>query len=394
VKICLLTARVPPLRCGVGDYTIQLGNKLASRGDEVVLLTTQDQAGVVPTADFEVRNTLPAWGARGMSALWREIHSIRPDVILVQWVPFLYSRTGTNLSFPLTVAGLAAKGFRVQLMVHEPWVSFIWWSYFLTGPVQRLALGILVSASRQVGVSITPWRDLLRARMPWKKHDIHYVPIGSNIPVVRHPSPQALRRQLGIPADGLVIGVFSLYGAAKAFSSIESAWRDLSARRDDCYLVLVGASAEEAASVLPQAARHPRCRVTGYLAAEDVSGWMQTIDLLLAPFSDGMSSRRTSVMAALAHGVPVVTTRGRLTDAAEFDRSPLILSDLSDEAFSRAVSDLCDDAAQRSRMAAAAPAFYEQHFGWGMIAERLIPGDDRRSALAARGASAALHRGR
>src|SRR5205807_1928318 len=100
------------------------------------------------------------------------------------------------------------------------------------------------------------------------------------------------------------IGVFSLSGSGKALTLIESAWRDAAARVGDrCYLVLIGASVKEAAAVLPQAARHPRCRATGRLSAEDVSGWMQTVDLLLAPFSDGMSSRRTSVMAALEHGV-------------------------------------------------------------------------------------------
>jgi hypothetical protein len=35
VRICLITPRLPPIRCGVGDYSVQLGNALTARGDEV-----------------------------------------------------------------------------------------------------------------------------------------------------------------------------------------------------------------------------------------------------------------------------------------------------------------------------------------------------------------------
>jgi hypothetical protein len=200
-------------------------------------------------------------------------------------------------------------------MVHEPWVRFIWWSHFLTGPVQRLALGILATASRKVSVSITPWRDLLRSRLPWKRrHRLRARrlehPLGAG--ALAH----AFRAKAGIPDDGVVLAMFSLHGAAKAFSYVESAWRTVTSRADGhrFHLVLVGASAEEAARLLPEAAAHPRCLVTGPLPAADVSAWLQSIDVLLAPFSDGMTTRRTTVMAAMAHGVPVVTTRGRLTD--------------------------------------------------------------------------------
>ena len=48
-----------------------------------------------------------------------------------------------------------------------------------------------------------------------------------------------------------------------------------------------------------------------------MSQWLCAVDVLLAPFEDGVSSRRTSVIAALAHGVPghivfPVTTGGSL----------------------------------------------------------------------------------
>src|SRR5581483_11852158 len=145
------------------------------------------------------------------------------NVVMVQWVPFLYSRTGTNLAFPMTIALLALSGVRVRVMVHEPWVRFIWWSYFLTGPVQRLALSTIVAVAEHVSVSTTRWRDMLRKRFPWKRNRIDCVPVGSNIPVERSVAVAALRAEHGIPVEALLLGMFSLSGAAKAFDYAEAA---------------------------------------------------------------------------------------------------------------------------------------------------------------------------
>jgi len=42
---------------------------------------------------------------------------------------------------------------------------------------------------------------------------------------------------------------------------------------------------------------------------------LRSCDLLLQPYPDGVSTRRTSLMAGLALGVPAVTTLGRLTES-------------------------------------------------------------------------------
>ena len=45
------------------------------------------------------------------------------------------------------------------------------------------------------------------------------------------------------------------------------------------------------------------------LANEEVSVHLSACDLMIQPYPDGISARRTSAMAALAHERPVVTTR-------------------------------------------------------------------------------------
>ncbi|MBT7855951.1 MAG: glycosyltransferase, partial [Nitrospinaceae bacterium] len=47
---------------------------------------------------------------------------------------------------------------------------------------------------------------------------------------------------------------------------------------------------------------------TGYVTPEEVTEILLAADLFLAPFDGGISSRRGSLMAAIAHGLPVVST--------------------------------------------------------------------------------------
>jgi hypothetical protein len=51
-----------------------------------------------------------------------------------------------------------------------------------------------------------------------------------------------------------------------------------------------------------------RVEVTGPCSAADVSAHLLAADLAVLPFLDGASYRRGSLLAALAHGVPTITT--------------------------------------------------------------------------------------
>ena len=57
-----------------------------------------------------------------------------------------------------------------------------------------------------------------------------------------------------------------------------------------------------------------RVSATGTLNASDLSAHIAACDVLLQPYPDGVTSRRTTAMAGLFARVPVVTTQGKLTE--------------------------------------------------------------------------------
>ena len=106
-----------------------------------------------------------------------------------------------------------------------------------------------------------------------------------------------------------------------------------------------------------------RVHSTGTLAATDLSLHIRACDVLLQPYIDGVSTRRTSVMVGLSHGMAIVTTSGRLTETlwAESDAVALVpVEDIA--ALVKTTERLMSDETDRRRLSAAAKALYSERF--------------------------------
>lgn len=375
MRLCLVTSNLPPVRCGVGDYTFRLARELATKGHDVTVLGSKGPAGPERAGGASIRREIPSWGARGVATLVREVQRLAPDLVLFQWVPFLYSYRGTNPYVPAGIATLRAKGIRLQVMVHEAWVPLTRPSYLVTGPIQRAALGAIVAACQSTAVSIPAWRDMLRRRMPWKRERIAWVPAGGTIDVSPETADErrARRSRVGATDSSILAAAFSLYGSLKGYSALAAAWERIGRERPDSRFVVIGASPEELAARLPRLAGDARVIPTGYLPSEEVSRWIAACDLFFAPYEDGISSRRTSALSAMAHGVPVLSTKGRFTEVELFERSPIVLAPAEDPAaFAAEASALAADPVRREDIGKETRAFHDRSFAWSTIADRLL----------------------
>ena len=98
-----------------------------------------------------------------------------------------------------------------------------------------------------------------------------------------------------------------------------------------------------------------RVHWTGYLPAAGVSAAFMAADLCVLPYVDGASYRRGSLMAALAHGLPIVTTISAVSYADFVDGETLLLVPAGDAgALATAARRILDDPdlAQRLRTGA------------------------------------------
>jgi glycosyltransferase involved in cell wall biosynthesis len=84
---------------------------------------------------------------------------------------------------------------------------------------------------------------------------------------------------------------------------------------------------------------------------------------MIQPYPDGVSSRRSSFMAGLSHGKPIVTTYGHLSEPLWNSTDAAVVVPVGDtEACVRCVRRLCEDATERQRVASAALRLYRERF--------------------------------
>lgn len=291
-----------------------------------------------------------------------------PRRLVVQYVPHGYGWRSMNVAFCLWLwARAALKGDRVEVMVHEPCLAFGEgsWRQTAAAVVHRLMAAALLRAARRVWVSIPAWEGYWRPYGFGRRVPFEWLPVPSTVPVVEDPGAVAVARaRLGVEAGRVLVGHLGTYSPL-VVEDLRRLVPALLAAEPAARFLLMGQGGEEfcreLVSARPELAG--RLRATGYLDAPSLSAHLAACDLLAQPFPDGVSTRRTSVMAALAHGRPVVTTRGRLTEELWGESGAVALAAAGD---SRALLSAClrlaADGAGRERLGAAGRALYRERF--------------------------------
>ena len=119
--------------------------------------------------------------------------------------------------------------------------------------------------------------------------------------------------------------------------------------------------------------------VTGELSDTVAAAALARSALIALPFRDGVSLRRTTLMAALTLGRPVISTRSAVAPEALRDGRDLVLVPPDDApALAHAIVALLDDPEERARLGANAREA-ARTFAWPAIASRTL--DIYREAL-------------
>ena len=180
-------------------------------------------------------------------------------------------------------------------------------------------------------------------------------------------SRDVARGIVDISADSFVAGLFGTLHASRMPPMLRRAIRAINDRLDEVVVLYVGPDGEEARTLLSGLS----VLDAGPLPAKEVSIHLSAMDLHLAPFSDGVSTRRGSFLAGLQQGVPSVSTRGPLSDdrLMEKDGEAFVLTPVeTSSAFVDASVSLAEDDARRESIGKAGQTFFEKNFTWSRIA--------------------------
>ena len=364
----ILTCEYPPDCGGVGNYTAQVASALAAAGDEVTVFCPPRWQPPAQPATVRVVDLNDTYGRSSRAALDRHLTGTRATV-LVQYVPTAFGMGGVNLPFCHWLLGRARRyGDDVRVMFHEPYFEF-GWTPVHQGPLslaQRAMAKMLLRASSQTYLSTDAWRRYLspyvRGGTP---NRFVTLPIPSAIPRCEAPAEARDRRRgLTGPRTGFLIGHFGTYGSQIA-PLLQHALIALLTGDEQLTAVCTGAGSDDFArgltGLVPSLG--PRVHATGRVSARDAAVVLSACDLLVQPYPDGVTTRRTSVMAGLVNGRPVLTTTGHLTEPVWNETQAVRMTPAGDgQAFVTAARMLLADPGARQALAERGQATYGERF--------------------------------
>ena len=312
----ILTGEYPPQPGGVSDYTRLVAHGLADAGDRVRLYApgrsaTRAQDGAV--AIHRLPGHFGPGALAALDALLRE--APRPDCILVQYVPQAFGWKGMNLPFAAWLALRASRIAPVWVMFHEVATPFVWRpaGHALLAGVTRTMARLMAGAADRVLVSIPAWGAMLDRICPRVKPE--WAPVPSTIGTSPRRAAAPLTDRFPQLRGKQLVGHFGTYGPLIA-QWLEPTLIGVLEARAECAAVLFGDGGEAFRADL--LARHPACAgrvlATGRLDGGELTGSIVQCNLALQPYPDGVSTRRTTAMAVLALGVPMVTNSGAATE--------------------------------------------------------------------------------
>jgi glycosyltransferase involved in cell wall biosynthesis len=362
----IVTGEYPPDPGGVSDYTRLVALGLAARGDGVhVWAPAVADDGAQAEAGVEVHRLPGGFGPRTLDALSRGLAGAGAGQILVQYVPQGFGMRGMNLPFCVWLFERRRAG--ITIMFHEVAVALGRQQplrHNVIGAVNRAMAFALTRAARRCFVGAAAWEPLLRSFAPTEVA-ISWLPVPSNVPVVDDQAGMRALRKALAAKGGKILGHFGTARETWIAERLGAVVPALLRERPNAVFLLIGHDSPDLRGrVLAHAPElHLRVHATGLLAPVDVSRHLNACDVMLQPYDDGVSTRRGSMMAALAHRRPVVTTAGASTEPLWSESGAVALVDVGDvTAMKAAVAHLMDDAAERTRLRAAAGALYAMRF--------------------------------
>ena len=364
MKIGLITGEYPPQQGGVGDFTRELARALIAAGHEAQVITTA--AGGQPSAagqrqddEVAVQRVVTAWGMRCWGEIAEVVGPQQLDVLNIQYEPAAYAmQVGVNF-LPSAWARRRVK-LPIVTTFHDLLVPYL---FPKAGPLRWKVVKYL--ARHSAGVIVTNAEDHARlSNLQPPISSLRVVPIGSNIDPSKmgEGDRAAARGRWGIHPGDLVLGYFGFLNLSKGGSDLMQALKTLSDSGLPVKLLLIGGrtgssdptNADYAVQVdrlIESLGVTERVIATGYVDTREVSRALAGCDVMVLPYADGASLRRGSLLAAIAHGKAIVTTRPRYPiEGLEHEESALYVPAHDSQALAAAARQVLLDSTLRSRL--------------------------------------------
>lgn len=394
MRLLVISAAFPPRQAGEADHALHLCERLASRGLDVHVLTTKRPA-VSTQLPFKIHSIMPGWSWRDLPRFVSLLRDCAPEAALL-----IYTDRDYDSHPMITFAPTIFK----QLFRSAPFVTQFEADYFsrkcsfgtratlktaawLLGPrhLDYTYGTLLCKSDHFITLSERHMANLPNSSsIDGKGLVIPPPPLMRICSEVSEESRQHTRAVLGIPDDDFVLAYYGYVYAEKGIETLLKALQIIISRKCKARLVMIGGGQGEAHSSAYLASVHTLARDlriqdriiwTGAYSSDSdqASRYLWAADACVFPFKHGVTLNRSSVSAAAAHGLPIVTTKGPSLEGAFRDGENVLLCEPENPmALASAVDSLMENCQLRHVLRVGAIKLAEEYFSWDKAVNQTI----------------------
>lgn len=319
--------------------------------------------------DYQLQIRRVPWELHGwrqsLRALRLQSAGWRDTWVLVQYTALAWSARGFPLKFPRVLRMLKSAGARVAVVFHdvEPFSSSRLIDR-LRHRVQRHTMRRALDLADLAIFTVPP------EKLSWLKAtpaNAAFIPVGANLPFPEIVSP---REASSLPT----VGVFSITGGeqgARETQQILAAVQYAAQKLGRVRLSVFGRHSELREEVFCQGFLNlpVELSIEGVVDPERVVNRLAACDVLLF-VRNGISTRRSSAIAGIASGLPVIAYSNSETAAPITDAGVVLVAPGEPGKLNDALVRVLSDANLRAELSSRSRAAYQTHFSWPAIAER------------------------
>lgn len=352
---------------------------------------------------FKLRPTMNDWNWRERRSLVREIETFAPDGVILHFMGRAYANHPMITLLPAFLKRRLPNPPKFVTVFeyagpvdHTCWTK---WQHMRFRLAARRAgwndlsygFGSLLRDSDGLIVLAQSHADLLASQIPACRARISLCPPPSLVqrsPRTIQEAREAGRRMLGADKQTL-IGFFGFIYPYKGLETLIDAAAMLARTLSrDWRICLIGGTGDSYLRALGQEAYPDKLRKrareagiehrliwTGFLNQEDdtASCCLSALDLCVLPFDSGVHLNNSSFAAAALHGLPIITTQGRNTEAAFAHGINCCLIPPKDpEALANSIVQILADDHRQSRLGDGAIRMTGEWFSWDRLIRKTL----------------------
>lgn len=381
---------------GIADQTACLADYLSPLGVEASILITDRwrESGSLQATSMSrayppppVYPILPNWGWRCWPAISKFLDQHQPQALHIQYQAAAFDLGGwvNWLPWYLKKRGQATA---VVTTFHDLRIPYIFpkagrfrWKSILA--LARHSDGVICTDRENLRI-LQEQLTINNEKSTKKSPRLTHVPLGNNI----EPQPPAgferakWRAKYGLPENSLLLAYFGFLNESKGGEELIEALALLRQQGIEVHLLFIGGEVGQADPTNVAYARRLQRLIdqwglagyihrTGYIEQAEVSANLLAADAVVMPYRDGVSFRRTTLIAALKHQCPVVSTtpRGSTLILEVHAGENMLLAPPHDAVgLARTIAPLASEPELRQRLSLGAKALGNL-FDWAKIAE-------------------------